>query len=296
MTATTGSDPSGPVQYYFDETTGNPGGTDSGWQTSATYNDTGLNAGTQYTYRVQMRDAIPNTGSWSTSQSATTPSAVPTFVAAGAVTSGTSTITPARPAGIVAGDILLLFVETANQACSITNQNGGTWAAVASSPQGTGTAGGTSATRLTVFWSRYNGTQGAPTVSDSGNHTAGRMIAIRNAAASGDPWNVTAGGVEATSDTSGSIPGATTTVNNTLIVAAIATSLPDASNTTTFSSWANANLTSVTERIDNARNSGNGGGIGVVTGLKATAGAYGNTTVTCASSAVKGMISIAIKP
>ncbi|MHC4187137.1 MAG: hypothetical protein ACYSRQ_02990, partial [Planctomycetota bacterium] len=30
MTATTASDPSG-VEYYFDETTGNPGGNDSGW-------------------------------------------------------------------------------------------------------------------------------------------------------------------------------------------------------------------------------------------------------------------------
>ncbi|MHC4213299.1 MAG: hypothetical protein ACYSWP_08010, partial [Planctomycetota bacterium] len=33
MTATTGSDPSGPVQYFFDETSGNPGATDSGWVT-----------------------------------------------------------------------------------------------------------------------------------------------------------------------------------------------------------------------------------------------------------------------
>jgi hypothetical protein len=70
MTATTATDPSPPVQYYFDETTGNPGGTDSGWQTSSSYTDTGLTTGITYTYRVQTRDAIPNTGSWSTSYSA----------------------------------------------------------------------------------------------------------------------------------------------------------------------------------------------------------------------------------
>ena len=46
MTATTATDPSGGVQYYFDETTGNPGGTDSGWQTSSSYTDTGLTCGT----------------------------------------------------------------------------------------------------------------------------------------------------------------------------------------------------------------------------------------------------------
>jgi len=72
MAATTGTDANGPIEYYFDETSGNPGGTDSGWQTSASYTDTGLTAGTQYTYRVQMRDALGNAGSYSNSESATT--------------------------------------------------------------------------------------------------------------------------------------------------------------------------------------------------------------------------------
>jgi hypothetical protein len=72
MTATTGSDPSGPVEYYFDETSGNPGGSDSGWQTSTSYTDTGLSASTQYTYTVQMRDSVPNTGTASSPANATT--------------------------------------------------------------------------------------------------------------------------------------------------------------------------------------------------------------------------------
>ena len=243
---------------------------------------------------VNVSYNTPNAGK--TTVTATPGATTPTFVAAGAVSSSTGAITPALPTGRATGDILLLFLETANQAISITNQNGGTWTEVTSSPQGTGTAGGTSATRLTAFWSRYNGTQGNPTVSDSGNHQLGRIIAIRGAAASGNPWNITAGGVEATADTSGSIPGATTTVGNTLVVTAIATSLPDSSSTTRFSAWTNANLTSVTERTDNSVSSGNGGGLGIATGVKATAGAYGNTAVTLATSASKGMMSIAIKP
>ncbi|MHC4475386.1 MAG: hypothetical protein ACYTEL_07065, partial [Planctomycetota bacterium] len=72
MTATTGSDPSGPVEYYFDETSGNPGGSDSGWVTNPVYNDTGLTASTQYTYTVQMRDSVPNTGTASAPANATT--------------------------------------------------------------------------------------------------------------------------------------------------------------------------------------------------------------------------------
>ena len=239
-----------------------------------------LGANTVHTYTINDNDTA----------------AAPTFVAAGTVASGTGAITPALPAGLQANDILLLFVETANQTISITNQNGGTWTQVTGSPQGTGTAGGTAATALTAFWSRYNGTQGAPTTSDSGNHQLGRIIAIRGATTSGNPWDVTAGGVEAAADTSGSIAGATTTVANTLVVVAIATSLPDANSTAKFSGWTNADLSSLTERTDNTVTAGNGGGLGIATGGKATAGTYGATAVTLANAAAKGMMSIAIRP
>jgi hypothetical protein len=57
MTATTATDPSG-VEYYFECTAG--GGHDSNWQDSPTYEDTGLNPDTQYTYRVKARDKSVN--------------------------------------------------------------------------------------------------------------------------------------------------------------------------------------------------------------------------------------------
>jgi hypothetical protein len=87
------------------------------------------------------------------------PWSVPTFVGAGTSTGNAAAITPSLPSGIQTNDILILFVETANQSIIISNQNGGTWTQITDSPQGTGTAGGTSATRLTAFWSRYNGVQ-----------------------------------------------------------------------------------------------------------------------------------------
>ncbi|MGB1129536.1 MAG: sialate O-acetylesterase, partial [Haloferula sp.] len=77
MTATTGSDDSGPVEYFFTETSGNPGGDDSGWQISPTYADSGLNPDTEYTYTVTMRDTLGNTGTASAAASATTQSALP---------------------------------------------------------------------------------------------------------------------------------------------------------------------------------------------------------------------------
>ena len=76
MTATTATDASG-VEYYFDCTAG--GGNDSGWQDSTTYEDTGLSASTQYTYKVQSRDksSNQNVAGYSTTKSATTDSGVP---------------------------------------------------------------------------------------------------------------------------------------------------------------------------------------------------------------------------
>ncbi len=73
MLATPATDVNG-VEYYFHETSGNPGATDSGWQDSNMYEDAGLLPGTTYTYQVMTRDKSSNhnpTG-YATARSATT--------------------------------------------------------------------------------------------------------------------------------------------------------------------------------------------------------------------------------
>ena len=74
MAAQTAEDVGG-VEYYFEETSGNPGGDDSGWQDSPTYTDTGLSPNTTYTYRAKARDKTPlqNETAWSTEEPVTTP-------------------------------------------------------------------------------------------------------------------------------------------------------------------------------------------------------------------------------
>ena len=72
MTSTVVADPEGaPVQYRFHNTTL---GTNSGWQTSTTYNFTGLIPSTTYSFTVQARDtaSVPNESAHSAPLSATT--------------------------------------------------------------------------------------------------------------------------------------------------------------------------------------------------------------------------------
>jgi autotransporter-associated beta strand protein len=71
MTATTATAGTGPVQYLFEETSGNPGGTNSNWQTNPSYQDTGLTAGLTYTYKVTARDGPLNPTDPSAALSAT---------------------------------------------------------------------------------------------------------------------------------------------------------------------------------------------------------------------------------
>ena len=221
--------------------------------------------------------------------------AIPTFVAAGTAAGDIIAITPGLPAGIAADDILLLFLETANQAVTIPTPNGGTWTEVTDSPQGTGAAGGASATRLTVFWSRYNGTQGAPTTDDPGDHVYGVILAFRGCITSGNPWDVTSGDVQATADTTVEIPGDTTTVVDCLVVVATVDN-QDSVSSTRYSAWTNADLATVTEQSDGGTAAGNGGGIGVATGEKAAVGAYTTTTATAFASTTQGRMSVALKP
>jgi len=223
---------------------------------------------------------------------------MPTWVNNGGGAASISAITPALPASILTNDILLLFVETANDLTqtSIANQNGGTWTQVTNSPQGIGPNGGTSATRLAVFWSRYNGTQGAPTTNDAGNHQIGFIAAFRDVKTSGDPWNITSGGTIASdAPVTITLTGATTSSDNCLVVLAVANDM-DINATTIYSNWTNTNLASVTERFDGNNNQGNGGGLGMATGEMATAGNYGNSTVDQAAGVlVDGFMTIALE-
>ncbi len=223
-------------------------------------------------------------------------SATPSFQNAGAIAASTVAVSPAWPTHAI-NDIALLFVESSGcDAATLSTAAG--FAAVTNSPQATW--GGTcffpspTGTRITVFWARATSTSmGAPTVADPGNHVYARILTYRDVISTGDPWDVTGGGVKAAASTSVTVTGVTTTVPDTLIVQVVASDT--GSGAQAFSAQTNANLTSITERSDAGTTAGNDGGFGVWDGIKATAGATGDTTATVTSS-INAFLTIALKP
>jgi hypothetical protein len=218
--------------------------------------------------------------------------AIPKFQAAGTAQSGTGAVTPTWPTHLT-NDIALLFVESANEVISLTTASG--FVQVTNSPQGTGTGAGTTATRLAVYWCRAtSNAMAAPVVADSGDHTIAQILTFRGCITSGDPWDVTAGDTAAASTTV-TVPGATSTVADCLVVLAAANPVDSAADQS-LKNWVNASLANIVEVASSNTTSGNGGGFSVATGELHAAGAYGSTTCTRLTSTVQGRMSIALKP
>jgi hypothetical protein len=212
----------------------------------------------------------------------------PTVVAVGAVASGTTAITPAFPSGIAVADILVTVAECEGVTAPGAYTLPAGWAHITGSPVQEGTN-----TRLWVIWRRYDGVFTAPSLGDSGDHNVGRMIALRDCPTTGNPWDVAAAAVEAVSDTSATWPGVTTTIPDTLVLAIISTGADIA--TAQLGALTNATYTSIVEQMDNWVTSGNGGGIGMVSATKATAGATGQSTATLTTASSKALMTVAFK-
>jgi len=228
----------------------------------------------------------------------TTTLAFPTFKASGVYVYGTGALSvplPTAPNAPVAGDIAIVVVESENQAISLSFAAGFVELG-AQANKAAGTGGVNPASRIAVYWKRCVGSDGDPTVAAPGDHATAQSYLFSGCKASENPWNVYAEGNDGgANDLTGVIPGATTTVDACLLVLICSTSY-NSSSTTEFNNWANAGLESITERADNCRTTGLGGGHGMATGERANAGAYGNTTVDLAHTSYKGAMSIALEP
>lgn len=216
--------------------------------------------------------------------------AIPSVVAVGAVAAGTGDVVPGLPSGWAADDIHIMVVE--QSAVNTFGSAPSGWVLVTGTQQKAGS--GADDGNIQVYWRRAVAGDTDPTVTDTINHTSARILGVRGCITSGNPWDVVTAGTAA-AGTLVSITGGTTTVNDCLIVAVVGTG-PDIASTTEIGSWANASLSSVTERMDNWNTNGNGGGFGMATGGLATAGAYNATTATLVTSSTQAFCTIALKP
>lgn len=214
--------------------------------------------------------------------------AIPVFVAAGTFQSGTAALTVPPPAGYLAGHLLLLLVESANQAIALPS---GGWQEVTNSPQSTGTAAAAGGVRLAVFWKWAAGVEPSVSIADSGDHTTAVMLAVSGAG----KIHLTAGNVLSSASTSLSWPSLTTTINDCLLILCGANDR-DIASSANLTSQANSALSSVTKQVDQTVTSGAGGGLAVISGGLATAGAVGSTTATNGASVTFAYLTIAIEP
>lgn len=141
-----------------------------------------------------------------------------------------------------------------------------------------------------------SGSMSAPTVAGITSNTIAAFIVVFDGALTGG----SAIDVVSTSTNTGStgtavtITGATTTGANEVVLVALGGI--SGSVTPAVGSWANADLSSITERVDYGATASNAMIIACATGGKAAAGAYGNTTATLDFSGTWIGVTVAIKP
>lgn len=188
-------------------------------------------------------------------------------------------------------DFGILVVQTA--ANTVAAPAG--WTEISASPRGAGGADLAGSTGVAVFWKRAaSAAEPDVTIPDTGNRQEARIYTFRGVDTGAAPIEAAAGGAVALADTAVSMTGGTTTVADCLAVAVL-TNATDTSASQT-SGWANSNLGSVTVRNDKNTITGVGGGMTIVTGTKATAGAVGTWTATLATASAQAFVTFALRP
>lgn len=226
-------------------------------------------------------------------QYATAPPVTPTYRGTGAITYNTTPITPPLPGGMSANDIVILVASTiADGSITITSDGSVTpWNLIASQNV-------TSGEMLYVWWGRWSSGSTGPTLTPGGDHCIARTIAYYNCDAE-NPIDVVKAGFEgAPADTTlifNTSPLASNYDNERAIV--VFSTGRDGNATNNFSNQANGSLSGIQKRFDNTRDVGNGGGFGLIEGLRGTADSIGtwSCTYSAAASSTKAYISFTLR-
>jgi hypothetical protein len=222
------------------------------------------------------------------------------YVAAGALSQGTTTITPAFPAGATSGRLALLQLVSGHPTDSVPSTPSG-WTLIESFSGGGGSFGsGTGPRRLTWYVRVLTGTESAPTTtlpSGTGVVLAGRIHVLSRSAGTGWRW-ASSSGEDTSSGTGFSVAAATALTWAVGDFALIGYALPVSTASLTGEAIAATGITygTVTELADDQITSGNLGRLGAASG-SATAGSGTqaptlSATAAAATTGVAGVIRV----
>jgi len=131
MVATAATDPTAPIEYYFDfcgSPTGGQGGTDSGWRSGTLYIDSGLISNHVYGYKVKARDGNNNETSYSAAIYEYTDIEAPSGIAFGTITATSiETKSVNTPSGLTRNNSGLIIYNTTTSANSGWKKDNNFW-------------------------------------------------------------------------------------------------------------------------------------------------------------------------
>lgn len=206
------------------------------------------------------------------------------YQAAGSSTAGTASVNVSWPTHTI-NDIGILVLESAY--ATWTTPSG--WTLVNTSV--------VLGSRLFICYKRAT-SSAEPAVATGfpvgANHVVARIFTFRGCVTTGSPVLTTRTSTKSTSSTSWLAPSITTTTANEFVIYGVSRD-NDSSGISAFSTPTNANLVSLTEIVESGTAAGNGGGFVLGYGVKATAGATGNTTGTLSASSSNASVTFSLQ-
>lgn len=215
------------------------------------------------------------------------------YIGKGTFASGAGDVVPGLPAGMAAGDLMIMVVHSVNQ--TITFPTGWQQIPAHSGTAERGSAGVAGGVMVRVGYRWWQSGDTDPTVTDTGDMTAAIIFGFTNVDPTTPFDNATPVGFNAAAATTLTLTGITTNTDYAYIMHCVALDV-DTTSTAVVGAPTNANLARIAEIHDQAVVTNSGGGIYAMLGCKLAAGATGNTTTAAGTSTAIAGITLALRP
>jgi hypothetical protein len=194
--------------------------------------------------------------------------AAPVVGGIGAFGSGTTSFVAAVPtagSAPITGDAMYIIMESTDSTTTAGTPNTpANWAKLFEQTFAAGSSVEPAVSTLTIFGKIAGVGEANVTVDGVGNHCAGAMVVIAQHGLQLITQTVVGTATNHGTGTTNLLAPSITVVANSLIITCMGLG-DDAADTTNVSGVTNANLASITERIDQTVSTGSGGGVGIYT-------------------------------